>query len=148
MSHFVGVDVDNDDDDFLQYMGFASFTVLIWDHIITFDREVEYIWPAKKNLRALCSFRLCKQCWYSWDQWCTYSSSYVRPWTLILWLKRVRQNRYLTPLGFIVNLFGTSWHFWTSAFYWLLFSLFIPCVDTRGGQYSLLPNTPYNWQPK
>lgn len=33
-------------------MGFASFTVLIWDHIITFDREVEHIWPAKKNLRA------------------------------------------------------------------------------------------------
>jgi len=61
------------------YMGFASFTVLIWDHIITFDREVEYIWPAKKNLLIYLFFL----------------------------------NRYLTPLGFIVNLFAYLSPVWT-----------------------------------
>lgn len=40
----------------LQYMGFASFTVLIWDHIDTFEREVEHIWKSKKNLRGLRTF--------------------------------------------------------------------------------------------
>ncbi|PPQ88408.1 hypothetical protein CVT25_011287 [Psilocybe cyanescens] len=33
------------------YMGFASFTMLIWDHIDTFEAEVEYIWKGKKGLR-------------------------------------------------------------------------------------------------
>jgi hypothetical protein len=49
------------DDELFKYMGFASFSVLIWDHIITFDREVEFIWPAKKNLRLLSSFWLFEQ---------------------------------------------------------------------------------------
>lgn len=51
-------------------VGFAGFTVLIWDHIDTFTEEVEYIWKGKKST-------------------ITY-----------LFLL----NRYLTPLGFIVNL--------------------------------------------
>ncbi|TFK38997.1 hypothetical protein BDQ12DRAFT_650645 [Crucibulum laeve] len=56
------------------YVGFASFTVLIWDHIDTFADEVEYIWKVPKK-------GLCEYIYYS--------------------------NRYLTPLGFILNLFGT-----------------------------------------
>ncbi|KAJ7465179.1 hypothetical protein FB451DRAFT_1402887 [Mycena latifolia] len=54
------------------YVGFAGFTILIWDHLDTFPAEVEYIWKAKKGL-------------------------FVYLFLL---------NRYLTPLGFIVNLFG------------------------------------------
>ncbi|KAI0292672.1 hypothetical protein B0F90DRAFT_1768640 [Multifurca ochricompacta] len=33
------------------YVGLAGYTVLLWDHIITFDDEVEYIWKGKKGLR-------------------------------------------------------------------------------------------------
>ncbi|KAF9468655.1 hypothetical protein BDZ94DRAFT_1245925 [Collybia nuda] len=54
------------------YMGFASFTVLVWDHIDTFTAEVEYIWKGKKG-----------------------------PIVYLFLL-----NRYLTPFGFIVNLFA------------------------------------------
>ncbi|THH15329.1 hypothetical protein EUX98_g9482 [Antrodiella citrinella] len=52
------------------YTGFASFTVLIWDHIVTFDDEVECIWTSKMGP--------------------------------VVWLFLL--NRYMTPLGFIVNL--------------------------------------------
>jgi len=31
------------------YVGFASFTILVWDHVITFSDEVEYIWKGKKG---------------------------------------------------------------------------------------------------
>ncbi|KDR82415.1 hypothetical protein GALMADRAFT_237714 [Galerina marginata CBS 339.88] len=61
------------------YMGFASFTLLIWDHIDTFEAEVEYIWKGKKGLLGY------------------------------LFLI----NRYLTPLGFIVNLFAYLSPVWT-----------------------------------
>ncbi|KAF9005466.1 hypothetical protein BDQ17DRAFT_1303846 [Cyathus striatus] len=61
------------------YMGFASFTILIWDHIDTFTAEVEFIWNGSNRL----------------------SESYITP------------NRYLTPLGFIVNLFAYLSHVWT-----------------------------------
>jgi len=30
-------------------VGFASFTILVWDHVITFSDEVEYIWKGKKG---------------------------------------------------------------------------------------------------
>ncbi|KAG2739999.1 hypothetical protein P692DRAFT_201872753 [Suillus brevipes Sb2] len=50
----------------------ASFTVLCWDHIITFDDEVALIWCKPKGLLG-CLFLL---------------------------------NRYITPLGFIVNIIG------------------------------------------
>ncbi|KAI0265572.1 hypothetical protein BC834DRAFT_877556 [Gloeopeniophorella convolvens] len=33
-------------------MGVASFTLLIWDHIITFNDEVKYIWKADKGSAA------------------------------------------------------------------------------------------------
>ncbi|KAJ7134271.1 hypothetical protein C8R44DRAFT_976902 [Mycena epipterygia] len=31
------------------FVGFASFTILVWDHILTFSDEVEYIWKGKKG---------------------------------------------------------------------------------------------------
>ncbi|KAF8208534.1 hypothetical protein K438DRAFT_2012566 [Mycena galopus ATCC 62051] len=31
------------------FVGFASFTILVWDHIITFSDEVELIWKPKKG---------------------------------------------------------------------------------------------------
>ncbi|KAJ7637505.1 hypothetical protein B0H17DRAFT_1217024 [Mycena rosella] len=63
----------------LNFVGFASFTILVWDHIVTFDDEVEYIWKGKKGPIAY----------------------------LFLF------NRYLTPLGFIVNLFAYLSPSWT-----------------------------------
>ncbi|KAI0766029.1 hypothetical protein BC629DRAFT_1442790 [Irpex lacteus] len=58
---------------------FVSFMILIWDHIITFGEEVEYIWKGRKGTFVL------------------------------LFLL----NRYLTPLGFIVNLLAYMSPFWT-----------------------------------
>ncbi|KAH9968344.1 hypothetical protein BGW80DRAFT_1177689, partial [Lactifluus volemus] len=51
------------------YVGLASFTVLVYDHCITFSDEFEYIWKRPRGLRE-------SVCFY---------------------------NRYLTPLGFVVN---------------------------------------------
>ncbi|KAF7299271.1 hypothetical protein MIND_00875800 [Mycena indigotica] len=31
------------------FVGFASFTILVWDHMITFADEVDYIWKGKKG---------------------------------------------------------------------------------------------------
>ncbi|KAJ6488978.1 hypothetical protein C8R45DRAFT_1213569 [Mycena sanguinolenta] len=31
------------------FVAFASFTILVWDHVITFSEEVEYIWKGKKG---------------------------------------------------------------------------------------------------
>ncbi|KAJ7164754.1 hypothetical protein C8R43DRAFT_1122631 [Mycena crocata] len=31
------------------FVAFASFTILVWDHILTFPDEVEYIWKGKKG---------------------------------------------------------------------------------------------------
>ncbi|KIM42959.1 hypothetical protein M413DRAFT_9782 [Hebeloma cylindrosporum] len=56
------------------YMGFASFSMLIWDHVDTFQTEVEYIWQGRKGI--------------------------------LVYLFLI--NRYLTPLGFIVNLYGST----------------------------------------
>jgi hypothetical protein len=61
------------------FVGFAGFTVLIWDHIDTFVDEVEYIWKGKKG-----------------------------PLVYLFLL-----NRYLTPLGFMVNLFAYLSPVWT-----------------------------------
>ncbi|KAH8085961.1 hypothetical protein BXZ70DRAFT_900026, partial [Cristinia sonorae] len=61
------------------YMGFVSFMILVWDHIITLADEVEYIWKGKKGP--------------------------------IVWLFFI--NRYLSPLGFIVNLFAYMSPTWT-----------------------------------
>ncbi|KAJ7164784.1 hypothetical protein C8R43DRAFT_1167210 [Mycena crocata] len=64
-------------------VAFVGFTVLIWDHIDTFMREVEYIWKRKKG--------------------------YIDYLFLL--------NRYLTPLGFIINLFAYLSPVWTVEMY-------------------------------
>lgn len=61
------------------FVGFASFTVLIWDHVDTFADEVEYVWKGTKG-----------------------------PLVYLFFL-----NRYLTPLGFMVNLFAYLSPVWT-----------------------------------
>lgn len=61
------------------YMGLASFTMLIWDHIDTFADEVDYIWFGSKG-----------------------------PIVYLFLL-----NRYLTPLGFMVNLYAYLSPVWT-----------------------------------
>ncbi|KAG0704834.1 hypothetical protein DFH29DRAFT_910058 [Suillus ampliporus] len=60
-------------------VGFFGFTILVWDHVITFADEVEIIWDRPKNLLA---------------------------YLFLL-------NRYLTPLGFIVNLVAYSMPSWS-----------------------------------
>ncbi|KAF9453115.1 hypothetical protein P691DRAFT_659231, partial [Macrolepiota fuliginosa MF-IS2] len=62
------------------YVGFAGFTILIWDHIVTFADEVEYVWKRRKG-----------------------------PVTYLFLL-----NRYLMPLGFIVNLMAYLSPLWTT----------------------------------
>jgi len=62
-----------------QYFGLASFVVLLYDHLITFDDEVRYIWRGNKKL--------------------------------VTWLFLI--NRYLTPLGFSVNISAYTSPVWT-----------------------------------
>ncbi|TBU48531.1 hypothetical protein BD309DRAFT_911636 [Dichomitus squalens] len=54
------------------YVGVASFTVLVWDHLVTLSDEIEYVWKRKKSALIYLFFL----------------------------------NRYMTPLGFCVNLFA------------------------------------------
>ncbi|KAF5347538.1 hypothetical protein D9758_014502 [Tetrapyrgos nigripes] len=63
------------------YVGFAGFTALIWDHLMTFPLEFEFIW---------------KEVWKD-----GMNPRKMKP---LLYLFLI--NRYLTPLGFIVNLFA------------------------------------------
>ncbi|KAG2130655.1 uncharacterized protein EDB93DRAFT_1179667 [Suillus bovinus] len=60
-------------------VGVLGFTILVWDHAITFADEVKMIWGRPKNLLT-CLFLL---------------------------------NRYLTPVGFIVNLIAYSLPSWS-----------------------------------
>jgi len=60
-------------------VGFAGFTILVYDHIITFSDEVEYIWKKRKGTIG---------------------------WLFLF-------NRYVIPLGFIVNLFAYQWPNWS-----------------------------------
>ncbi|THV03843.1 hypothetical protein K435DRAFT_962187 [Dendrothele bispora CBS 962.96] len=58
------------------YVGFAGYTALVWDHLITFSLEVELIWGAiRKGER--------------------------KPLFFLFLI-----NRYLIPIGFIMNLFA------------------------------------------
>ncbi|KAJ3565939.1 hypothetical protein NP233_g7321 [Leucocoprinus birnbaumii] len=80
-------------------VAFASFTVLVWDHIDTFADEVEYIWKGRKGL-------------------CTPLPSPLNsPVTMtddgseVIYLFFF--NRYFTPLGFIVNFHAFLSPLWT-----------------------------------
>ncbi|KAM5534967.1 hypothetical protein V8D89_011340 [Ganoderma adspersum] len=61
------------------YVGLASFTILVWDHLLTFSEEVEFIWMKKKGP--------------------------------LIYLFLI--NRYLTPLGFCVNLIAYFSNYFT-----------------------------------
>ncbi|KAF8509966.1 hypothetical protein JB92DRAFT_3119403 [Gautieria morchelliformis] len=61
------------------YFGIASFVVLLYDHILTFNDEVHYIWCSNKKLVS---------------------------WLFLL-------NRYVTPLGFIINISAYTSTLWT-----------------------------------
>jgi len=39
-----------------KYVGLAGFTVLVWDHLITFADEVEYVWKGKKGIAVYLFF--------------------------------------------------------------------------------------------
>ncbi|KAF8813051.1 hypothetical protein BYT27DRAFT_7181879 [Phlegmacium glaucopus] len=45
---------DISDTIFVKYVGFASFIILLWDHVDTFADEVEYIWKGKR--KGICKF--------------------------------------------------------------------------------------------
>ncbi|KAI8986078.1 hypothetical protein BD414DRAFT_515138 [Trametes punicea] len=61
------------------YVGIASYTALVWDHLITLGDEIEYIWKRRKG-----------------------------PLIYLFFL-----NRYLTPLGFVINIFAYFSPTWT-----------------------------------
>ncbi|KAG1873294.1 hypothetical protein C8R48DRAFT_669893 [Suillus tomentosus] len=56
------------------FVAIASFTILCWDHMITFVDEVDLIWCRPKKTLG---------------------------WLFLL-------NRYITPLGFVINIIGES----------------------------------------
>ncbi|KAF5347020.1 hypothetical protein D9756_011019 [Leucocoprinus leucothites] len=72
-----------------QFVGFASLTALLWDHIDTFADEVEYIWKGRKGLFIYLFFFVCP-----------FTTNYNSPNLPEL----AFQNRYFTPLGFVLNL--------------------------------------------
>ncbi|KAF7297562.1 hypothetical protein MKEN_01378700 [Mycena kentingensis (nom. inval.)] len=82
------------------YVGFAGFTVLIWDHLDTFVDEVRVLcslWTPQRHLPGV----PCMQVEYVWKG---------KKGTLVyLFLL----NRYLIPLGFIINLFAYLSPTWT-----------------------------------
>lgn len=123
-----------------KYVGFASFVILVWDHIDTFADEVsfskamsmarpylhelsqvEYIWKGKR--KGICkSFPMhyyqASDTFHSMWSTVTYLFLFVRPCKIS---KSIRfdhspQNRYFTPLGFIINLYGTQWLIQSSFF--------------------------------
>jgi len=63
------------------YFGLACFIFLLYDHIITFDDEVRYIWRPNKKI--------------------------------VVWFFLI--NRYVTPLGFGVNINAYTSSVWTPA---------------------------------
>ncbi|KAJ3532098.1 hypothetical protein NM688_g7474 [Phlebia brevispora] len=95
-------DLPDFDDDFAEvrvtiYMGFLSFTILVWEHMITFGDEVEYIWKGHKGLRVYLETLDCPSL--------TVAHATV---AYLFFL-----NRYLTPFGFIINLFAYLSPSWT-----------------------------------
>ncbi|KLO13597.1 hypothetical protein SCHPADRAFT_940259 [Schizopora paradoxa] len=66
------------------YVAFLGFSILVWDHIITFDDEIKYIWARDPEGKSLWS----------------------RKRNLLVYLFLL--NRYFVPLSFIGNLFGPA----------------------------------------
>ncbi|KAH8100171.1 hypothetical protein DFH11DRAFT_1886334 [Phellopilus nigrolimitatus] len=74
-------------------IAFVGFTILVWDHIITLQDEVRYIWRGRKSFRMLFLFvgRL------------TSPTNQLQHQVIYLFFL----NRYFTPLSFIGNFIGT-----------------------------------------
>ncbi|EJC98458.1 uncharacterized protein FOMMEDRAFT_171078 [Fomitiporia mediterranea MF3/22] len=72
------------------YVAFIGFTILVWDHLITFKDEVRYIWNGRKSIVIYLFF------WVRKD-WCILLRFDSRR------LTRTEQNRYFTPFSFIGN---------------------------------------------
>ncbi|KAH9986924.1 hypothetical protein BJV74DRAFT_988371 [Russula compacta] len=94
------LDQDYQDSVLTRYVGVIAFTVLVWDHVVTFSDEVEYIWKGRKGPVA-----------DSLLQQSTSSSCHLTYMTIRNNLRP--QNRYLIPLGFIVNLWAYFRKTWT-----------------------------------
>jgi hypothetical protein len=110
-----------------QYVAFASFSVLIWDHIDTFGGEV-----GRSIVRVLTSRSEFANRWSTYGkerrafvrktptlkvydthsggspffQLCICSFWYVSHVLEYEVLRFAQQNRYFTPLGFILNFYG------------------------------------------
>lgn len=94
-----------------------GYTILIWDHIISFDDEVKFIWMQPKNLGKLDFYEILQLAnalttlnfiavyiFFLVSRLIDYSQSYNFPQQVI------SKNRYFTPVAFIGNLIGTSSH--------------------------------------
>jgi hypothetical protein len=46
------IDTDYRNSVLTKSVGVASFTVLVWDHMLTFSDEVEYVWKGAKGRAA------------------------------------------------------------------------------------------------
>ncbi|KAG1775962.1 hypothetical protein EV702DRAFT_1233451 [Suillus placidus] len=80
------------------FVAIASFTVLCWDHIITLADEVAFIWCQPKGLSGYL-FLLVRE-----------PASDVSENTFYFKFK----NRYITPLGFVVNIVALALPAWST----------------------------------
>ncbi|KAJ7852620.1 hypothetical protein B0H14DRAFT_2759580 [Mycena olivaceomarginata] len=95
-------------------VGFAGFSMLIWDHVDTFATEVEYIWGGEKGPRESSRHSCVSNVLQRIGSGVSVSPCEFSPLSLHRTFIYVPpQNRYLTPLGFIVNLFAYLSPTWT-----------------------------------
>ncbi|KAF8509969.1 hypothetical protein JB92DRAFT_3097556 [Gautieria morchelliformis] len=69
------------------YIGIAGLAILLYDHLITFDDEIKYIWRGSKK---------------PGDDLTCHMGNTTNTRFPVIWLFLI--NRYLTPLGFAVNI--------------------------------------------
>ncbi|KAG1743493.1 hypothetical protein EDB19DRAFT_2038201 [Suillus lakei] len=79
------------------FVAIASFTVLCWDHMITFADEVAWIWCKRKGPLGYL-FLLVRETAFDVSEITFYFES---------------KNRYITPLGFVVNIVALTLPTWS-----------------------------------
>ena len=89
-------------------MGFMSFMILVWNHIITLGDEVRIglstvLWSGLNYSRRSSISGKAKKDLVSCSSLFAGQTEAVNCF-LVVWLFFI--NRYLTPFGFIINLFG------------------------------------------
>jgi len=91
------IDQDFENSVLTQYVGVASFTMLVWDHIITFSDEVEYLWKGGKGLAVYLFFlnRYLIPLSFIVNLWAYFSTS----WTLRSCGHFVRYEGSMTMIG-------------------------------------------------